>query len=55
MGMQETARFITGLRSAGWDEKRINDFIMYIGTGDEKYKPQDPDSEDDRLVYNRKG
>ena len=40
MNMQETARFILGLRSAGWDEKKINDFIMFIESGEEQYKPQ---------------
>ncbi len=41
MTMQEASRLILGLRSAGWDEKRINDFILWIETGEEKYKPQD--------------
>lgn len=37
--MSETARIILGLRSAGWTEKEINDFILYIETGEEHYKP----------------
>lgn len=41
MTMQEASRIILGLRAAGWDEKRINDFILWIETGDEKYKPKD--------------
>lgn len=41
MSMQETSRFIMGLRAAGWDEKRINDFILYIESGDEQYKPKE--------------
>ena len=41
MDMQETSRFIMGLRAAGWDEKRINDFILYIESGDEQYKPKE--------------
>ena len=41
MPMQEASRIILGLRAAGWDEKRINDFILWIETGDEKYKPKD--------------
>ena len=40
MNMQEASRLILGLRAAGWNEKDINDFILYIETGDEKYKPQ---------------
>ena len=41
MTMSEAARVILGLRAAGWDEKRINDFILYIETGDEQYKPKE--------------
>lgn len=40
MTMSEVARLILGLRAAGWDEKAINDFILWVETGDEKYKPQ---------------
>lgn len=40
VNMSETARLILGLRNAGWDEKDINDFILYIETGEEQYKPQ---------------
>ena len=39
MNMQESARLILGLRSAGWSEKKINDFILWIESGDEQYKP----------------
>lgn len=39
MNMQETARLILGLRAAGWSEKEINDFMLFIGTGEEQYKP----------------
>lgn len=41
MNMSETVRLIIGLRAAGWDEKDINDFILFIETGDEKYKPKE--------------
>ena len=37
--MQEASRLILGLRAAGWTEKDINDFILWIETGEEKYKP----------------
>ena len=40
MNMQENARLILGLRAAGWDEKRINDFLLYIESGDEQYTPK---------------
>lgn len=36
--MTEVARLIIGLRAKGWDEKEINDFILWIETGDERYK-----------------
>jgi len=39
MNMQENARLVLGLRAAGWSEKKINDFLLYIETGEEQYKP----------------
>lgn len=36
---EESARFILGLQSAGWTAQKILDFILYITTGEEKYKP----------------
>lgn len=41
MNMTETARLILGLRSAGWTEEQINDFILYIESGEEQYKPKE--------------
>lgn len=40
MNMTENARLVLGLRAAGWSEKKINDFILYIETGEEQYKPK---------------
>ena len=40
MNMTENTRFILGLREAGWTEKEINDFMLYIESGDEQYKPR---------------
>ena len=40
MNMQENARLVLGLRAAAWSEKKINDFILYIATGEEQYKPE---------------
>ena len=40
MNMSEASRVILGLRAAGWDEKDINDFILWVETGDEQYKPK---------------
>ena len=39
MQMSEMARLIEALRSAGWSEKKINDFLIYIETGNEEYRP----------------
>ena len=36
--MQEVARLLLGLRADGWSEKKINDFLLWIETGEEKYK-----------------
>ncbi len=41
MNMQEHARMILGLRSAGWSDEDINDFMLYIETGEDQYKPTD--------------
>ena len=38
MNMAENARLILGLRDAGWTDSQITDFILWIETGDEKYK-----------------
>ena len=43
--MAETARLILGLRAAGWSEKKINDFILYIESGEEQYKPKSDTNE----------
>ena len=40
MNMTEVARFLLGLRAAGWSEKEINDFMLYIESGEEQYKPK---------------
>lgn len=45
MNMGEAARIILGLRSAGWDEKDINDFILWVETGEEAYRPRDTKNE----------
>ena len=39
MNKQEASRIILFLRAAGWDEKSIGDFILWVKTGDERYKP----------------
>jgi hypothetical protein len=39
MTMTEITRLIEGLRLAGWDEKKINDFLLYIESGKDEYKP----------------
>ena len=39
VNMSEAARIILGLRAAGWSAEDINNFILYIETGEEKYMP----------------
>ena len=43
MNMSESARIILGLRSKGWTDKEITDFILWVETGDEVYKPKTED------------
>lgn len=39
VNMSEVSRIILALRAAGWDDKTITNFIMWVGTGEEKYEP----------------
>lgn len=39
--MQENSRLILGLRAKGWTDTEINDLVLWIETGDEKYKPKE--------------
>jgi hypothetical protein len=48
MNMQEMARLIRGLREAGWTEKEINDFLLYIESGEEQYKPKNPGQKNEK-------
>ncbi len=38
--MSESARIILGLRSKGWTDTEITDFILWVETGEEQYKPE---------------
>ena len=40
MTMQEASRIILGLRAAGWTEKEINDFILWIESRDPQFRPK---------------
>ncbi len=48
MNMQESSRLIIGLRAKGWTDTQIADFILYIESGDERYKPQPDTMQEDR-------
>ena len=48
INMIENSRFILGLRNAGWTEKQINDFMLYIETGEEQYKPKPREERNDQ-------
>lgn len=39
MSMQENARLILGLRSKGWTDTEITNFLLWIGSGEEQYRP----------------
>lgn len=41
MNMSEVARLILGLRAKGWTGNQIDDFILWIETGEEQYKPKE--------------
>ena len=40
MNVSGAARIMIGLCAAGWDEEKINDFILYAETREEQYKPK---------------
>ncbi len=40
MNMSESARIIVGLRSKGWNDTDITNFILWIETGEEQYRPE---------------
>lgn len=46
--MAEASRVILGLRAAGWSDTEIVDFILWIETGDERYKPKDKEKADNK-------
>lgn len=43
MNKQEHARLVEGLCAAGWSEKKINDFILFVKSGEEKCKSNSQD------------
>ncbi len=45
MTMAENARLILGLRSKGWTDTEITDFILWIETGEDRYQPQEKSEE----------
>lgn len=45
MDMQENARLILGLRAKGWTDTEIADFLLWIESGDEQYKPKGDDKD----------
>ena len=40
MNMQEVSRLILGLQAAGWSGDEITKLLLWIESGEEKYKPQ---------------
>lgn len=40
MNQNEHANVIIGLRELGWSDEKINDFMLYVETGDKNYLNQ---------------
>lgn len=47
MNMQENSRLILWLRAMGWTDTQINDFVLYIETGDNRYFPKEKENNSD--------
>ena len=45
MNMQENARLALGLRALGLSDTDIVNFLLWIETGEEQYKPKSDDKE----------
>ncbi len=43
MNMQENARLVLGLRDFGLTDTEIVNFLLWIETGEEQYKPKQSD------------
>ena len=46
MNMTESARIIIGLRTKGWSDTEIADFILWVETGEDQYKPEKAKTEE---------
>lgn len=51
--MTEIARLLLGLRAAGWTEKEINDFVLYIESGEEQYKPKPKTEKKNKILLKK--
>lgn len=40
MHARERERLILGLRSAGWSDEKIDDFMLYMRSGEGRYKSE---------------
>ena len=41
MTQKEAARVILGLKAKGWTDTEIINFILWVETGEEQYKPSE--------------
>lgn len=46
MTTNESSRLMIGLRSKGWSDTEIVDFVLWVETGDSKYEPQEETDKD---------
>lgn len=44
--MSESSRLILGLRAKGWNNTEITDFILWVETGEEQYRPKPEESKE---------
>ena len=45
MTSKDTTRIIIGLREKGWTDTEINNFLLWIDSGDRKYLEKDEEKE----------
>ena len=43
MNMTENSQWMLGLRAKGWTDTEIVNFCLWVGTGEEQYKPVEDD------------
>ncbi|MCI9578534.1 MAG: hypothetical protein HFF98_06780 [Oscillibacter sp.] len=55
MDALENLRLIEALQGAGWTDTEIKDFILWVETGEEQYKPEKESRNEARVSYGEGG